>query len=80
MTGYPVRLVPSSSVMTGTGAYLNTGLSLYNAKSVTFVLGDYVQGCQKCFARGVSLWFQIEQIMNFILNESPSKMGSIDNN
>jgi hypothetical protein len=25
MTGYPVRLVPSSPVMTGTGAYLILG-------------------------------------------------------
>jgi hypothetical protein len=56
----------------------NTELSLDNAKSVTFILGDYLQGCQKCFTLGVSLWFQTEQIMNFILNESPKKMGSID--
>ena len=37
-----------------------------------------VHGCQKCFARGVRLWFRIATIMNFIPDESPWKMGSRD--
>ena len=34
-----------------------------------------VLGWKKYFDRGVLLYFQIELIMNFIPNESPSKMG-----
>ena len=37
-----------------------------------------IHGCQKCFARGVRLWFRIATIMNFIPDESPWKMGSRD--
>jgi hypothetical protein len=34
-----------------------------------------VQGWKKCFDRGVLPYFQIDLIMNFIPNESPSKTG-----
>ncbi len=38
-------------------------------------LSLYLQGWKKCFDRGVLPYFQIDLIMNFIPNESPSKTG-----
>ncbi len=37
---------------------------------------EIVLGSKKYFARGVPLLFQIENMMNFIPNESSWKMGS----
>ena len=49
-----------------------------SGNSIRSVSGLNVLGGKKSFDRGVPLYFQIELIMNFIPNESPSKMGFLD--